>query len=90
MNTQKWICLFLALLLSLPLASCGAEEETPETKEGAVFNPVVQMSKFVGTDKILMDCIINQKPWVSTIESQKKSLEAKLEEIISTVEKNYP
>jgi len=59
-------------------------------KEGAVFNPVVQMSKFVGTDKILMDCIINQKPWVSTIESQKKSLEAKLEEIISTVEKNYP
>ena len=59
-------------------------------KEGAVFNPVVQMSKFVGTDYILMDCIINQKPWVSTIESQKKSLQAKLDEVINTVSEFYP
>ncbi len=59
-------------------------------KEGALFNPVVQMSKFIGTDKILMQCIINATPWTSAIASQQKSLEAKLADVISTVEKNYP
>ncbi len=59
-------------------------------KEGARFNPVVQMSKLLGgTDYIFFDALFGGSQWTSAITAKAPALEAKLADIIAKVEAEY-
>ncbi len=60
-------------------------------KEGAMFNPVVQMSKLLGntTDKLFFECLIAGTPWASAIAEKSASMEKALADVIAKVEGEY-
>ena len=79
-----------ALKVKYSRASEYAESKVIDIiRDGAVFNPTVQLSKIKGIsmDHLTMEACLGNSDWGSTIATNEKKLTAALEKIMTEVEK---